>query len=136
MTLEPVPSPRDIRWLREQALAAELGKPQGMWGAVKNIGKGAQRDRIAKALAARANDEPGQLEEDDRRTLEEWLEQRPSPTAEQLRMLAEARLTKIESVLRADYGVDASRITRGEASAEATEGTPVVRLRLGPVHKG
>lgn len=135
VTLEPVPSTRDVRWLREQALAAELGKPQGVWGAVKNIGQGGKRERIAQALAARAADKPGDLDEADRKTLDEWLEQRSSPSPEQLRGLAEARLTKLERVLREDYGVDASRITRGEASAEATDDLPVVRLHMGPVNK-
>jgi hypothetical protein len=136
VTLVPVPSTQDVRWLREQALAAELGKPQGIWGALKNLGKGGQRDRIAKALAARANDEPGELDADDSKVLQEWLDRRPAPTAEQLQALTAARLAKIEHVLEADYGVEASRITRGEASAEATDAAPVVRLQIGPVQKG
>ena len=135
VTLEAVPSTRDVRWLREQALAQELGKPQGVWGAVKNIGKGGKRERIAKALAERAKDEPGNLDEADSKTLEEWLDQRPSPAAEQIRALVEARLAKLEHVLRDDYGVDASRVTRGEVGAGATDGAPVVRLEIGPIKK-
>ncbi len=133
VTLEPVPSTRDVRWLREQALAAELGQPQGLWGAVKNIGKGGQRDRIAKALAARAKDQPGELDADDSKALQEWLDRRPAPTSDQLHALATARLDKIQTVLRGDYGIDASRITAGDATAEPTDDPPVVRLHIGPV---
>jgi hypothetical protein len=135
VTLEAEASTRDVRWLREQALAQELGKPQGVWGAVKNIGQGGKRERIAKALAERAKDEPGELDEADSKTLEEWLDQRPPPAAEQIRALVEARLAKLEHVLRDDYGIDASRITRGEVSAEATDAPPVVRLQIGPIKK-
>jgi hypothetical protein len=135
VTLEAAASTRDVRWLREQALAQELGKPQGVWGAVRNIGQGGKRERIAKALAERAKDEPGKLDEADSKTLEEWLDQRPPPAAEQIRALVEARLAKLEHVLRDDYGIDASRITRGEVSTEATDAPPVVRLQIGPVEK-
>ncbi len=135
VTLEAVSSTRDVRWLREQALAAELGKPQGVWGAVRNVGQGGKRERMVKALAERAQDKPGELDQDDSKTLEEWLDQRPSPTAEQIRALAEARLAKLEHILREDYGVDPSRITRGEAVAEATDDPPVVRLHIGPTKK-
>src|SRR5262249_23324139 len=64
-TWEPTTSTRDVRWLREQAVAEELAKPQGVLGAVRNIGKGGVRERIGKALGARANDETGELDEDD-----------------------------------------------------------------------
>jgi hypothetical protein len=135
VTLDAAPSTRDVRWLREQALAQELGKPQGVWRAVKNVGQGGKRERIAKALAERAKDEPGKLDEADSKTLEEWIEQRPSPAAEQIRGLVEARLAKLEHVLRDDYGVDASRITRGEVGADATDAPPAVRLEIGPIKK-
>ena len=135
VTLEAVSSTRDLRWLREQALAAELGRPQGVWGTVKNLGKGGERERIAKALAERAEDRPGELDEADSKTLEEWLDQRPLPTVEPIRALAETRLEKVEHILREDYRVDPSRVTRGDVSTEATDDPPVVRLRIGPVSK-
>jgi hypothetical protein len=135
VTLEAVSSTRDVRWLREQALAAELGKPQGVWGAVKNVGQGGKRERIARALAERARNKPGELDQDDGKTLEEWLDQRPLPAAEQIRALAEARLVKLEDILREDYAVDPSRITRGETVAEATDDPPAVRLHIGPAGK-
>jgi hypothetical protein len=135
VTLEPIPSTRDVRWLREHALLEELGKPQGIFGAVKNLGEGGKRERIRKALAARENDETGDLSDDDAKTLDEWLDERPSPTQEQLHALADARLTKLESVLHDDYGVDASRIARSAETAEPTDDAPVVRLKVGVVQK-
>lgn len=136
VTIEAVPSTRDARWLREQALARELGEPQGIFGAARNIGSGGVRDRIAKALSARARDEPGELDEEDRGTLEHWLDERPPPAAGELRALAEARLARIERVLRDEHGVDASRVARAEIAAEPTDDAPLVRLQIGAVKKG
>jgi len=135
VTLEPIPSTRDVRWLREHALLEELGKPQGIFGAVKNIGQGGKRERISKALAAREKDEAGELSDEDAKTLDEWLDARPSPAPDQLHALADGRLAKLESVLHDDYGVDSARIARSDATAEPTDDPPVVRLQIGIAKK-
>jgi uncharacterized protein involved in outer membrane biogenesis len=135
VTLEPVPSTRDVRWLREHALLEELGKPQGIFGAVKNIGQGGKRERIGKALAARGQDEAGELNDEDAKTLDEWLDARPSPSPAQLQALADARVAKLEQVLHDDYGVDAARIARSEATLEPTDDPAVVRLHIGIAKK-
>ncbi|MFI5396273.1 MAG: DUF748 domain-containing protein [Candidatus Binatia bacterium] len=134
-TLEAIPSTRDVRWLREHALLEELGKPQGIFGAVKNIGQGGKRERISEALATREKDGAGELGDEDAKTLDEWLDARPSPTPDQLHALADARLAKLESVLHDDYGVDSARIARSDATAEPTDDPPVVRLQIGIAKK-
>lgn len=135
VTLEPIPSTRDVRWLREHALLEELGKPQGILGAVKNIGQGGKRERISKALAAREKDDAGELGDDDAKTLDEWLDARPSPTLAQLHALAAARFAKLESVLHDDYGIDSARIAQSDTTVEPTDDPPVVRLQIGLARK-
>jgi len=135
VTLEPIPSTRDVRWLREHALLEELGKPQGIFGAVKSLGQGGKRERISKALAAREQDAAGELSDEDAKTLEAWLDARPAPTPDELHALATARVAKLESVLHDDYGVDAARIARSDATAEPTDDPPVVRLQIGIAKK-
>ncbi|MFI5367210.1 MAG: DUF748 domain-containing protein, partial [Candidatus Binatia bacterium] len=135
VTLEPIPSTRDVRWLREHALLEELGKPQGIFGAVKSLGQGGKRERISKALAAREQDAAGELSDEDAKTLEAWLDARPAPTPDELHALATARVAKLESVLHDDYGVDAGRIARSDATAEPTDDPPAVRLQIGIAKK-
>lgn len=132
LTLTTAPTESDARWLKEQALRAEMGEPQGFFGVIRTLGQRDERRQIADALEARRRDEKGALEGEAAEALERMLAERPNPTAEQLRTLAEARLTRIETTLRQQPGVNAARITRGEIASEASKDQPIVRLTMAP----
>ncbi len=112
VALETTPTPADVRWLREHDLLQELGAPQGVVGFVRNLPKRGVRDRIRDALAAHEEGKKGDLDADDQKTLEEWLDQRPAPTKQRLQELAAARLTRVEGLLKEKHGIDGQRIVR------------------------
>jgi hypothetical protein len=134
VALQTSPTKADVQWLREHDLLDELGAPQGILGTLRNLPKRGVRDRIRDALAARAEDKPGELDADDRKTLEEWLDQRPAPTPERVHALAIRRLARVEHALRDDHGIDAGRIVRRDPPAELADTTPpAVEIDLGSV---
>jgi Domain of Unknown Function (DUF748) len=121
----------DVRWLREQALREELEAPQGVVGTLRTLGERGVRDRIRTALAARAEGQEGKLSEEDAATLEEWLAERPPPSAERLGKLADDRMARIETMLRERHGIEAGRVKAEPPAAEPVEGPPAVRFELG-----
>ena len=121
VALQTAPTKADVRWLREHDLLDELGAPQGVLGTLRNLPKRGVRDRIREALAARAEDKPGELDADDQKTLEEWLDQRPAPTPDRVHQLAAGRLSRVEQALRNDHGIDADRIVRRDPPADPTD---------------
>ena len=134
VALQTAPTKADVRWLREHDLLDELGAPQGVLGTLRNLPKRGVRDRIREALAARAEDKPGELDPDDQKTLDEWLDQRPAPTADRVHQLAAGRLARVEQALRNDHGIDAGRIVRRDPPADPTDATPpAVEIDLGSV---
>jgi hypothetical protein len=141
VAIETTPTPADVRWLREHALLQELGAPQGVVGFVKNLPKRGVRDRIRDALAAHEEGKKDDLDADDQKTLEEWLDQRPAPTPQRLQELAAARLTRVESLLKEKHGIDGQRIVRrapapaaaGETQQAKGDSQPTVEIELGSV---
>jgi hypothetical protein len=141
VAIETTPTPADVRWLREHALLQELGAPQGVVGFVKNLTKRGVRDRIRDALAAHEEEKKGDLDADDQKTLEEWLDQRPAPTPQRLRELADARLTRVEGLLTDKHGIEDRRILRrapalpaaGETQQAQGDSPPTVEIELGSV---
>jgi hypothetical protein len=133
LTLSTAVTAVDARWLKEQGLRAELEEPQGFLGSIRNLGKGDERRQISAALEARRKDEKAPLEGEAAALLEQMLAERPDPTAEELRALAESRLTRIETALGATSGVAADRITRGNVGNETSKDQPIVRLTMGPI---
>jgi hypothetical protein len=134
VALQTAPTKADVRWLREHDLLDELGAPQGVLGTLRNLPKRGVRDRIREALAARAEDKPGELDPDDQKTLDEWLDQRPAPTPDRVHQLAAGRLSRVEQALRNDHGIDAGRIVRRDQPADPTDATPpAVEIDLGSV---
>ncbi len=132
VALETAPTNADMRWLHEHDLLEELGAPQGVFGTIKNLTKRGARDRISEALAARAEDKPGELDADDQKTLETWLAERPAPTPERVRDLAGARLARVEKALREEHGIDAGRIVRRDPPPELADASPAtVEIELG-----
>jgi hypothetical protein len=127
--LGTAPTQDDVRWLREQALRAEWEDEGFFEGAMAFVTQRGPRERIRAYLDARADDSAAELSAEDQATLQQWLDERPAPTAEQLRELAAARLALVESVLH-DKGIDAARVSHTEPPAEAAEGKPVVSLQL------
>lgn len=134
VTLDTTVTPIDVRWLREQALRDEWAG-QGMFAKLKGLPQRGARERIDQALEARAKDKEGNLDPEDAKTLDHWLDERPPIPAERLQALADARLAHVEEVLRDQNGVDAARIARRAAPADtaADTDTPAVRVELGAV---
>jgi hypothetical protein len=133
VTLASPATPADVRGLREQALLAKLGPRKGVIGTIRNVGA---RGRIVDALDARARGEEGALDADDAKALDEYLEDVPAPTADEVKRLAEARLAIVEQTLREQFGVPPTQITRAPVEAgEPVEGQPGVRVDLGSAHR-
>ncbi|HWP66762.1 MAG TPA: DUF748 domain-containing protein, partial [Candidatus Limnocylindria bacterium] len=131
ITLLAAPTEADARWLAEQALREELSQPQGVFGAIGNLAQRGVRERIRLALEARAEGKEGALEGDDAATLEEWLAERPAPSASQLRALAAARIERVATELREQHGVGPERVAQAEPASEARPGDAVVTFELG-----
>ena len=125
--LETSITTEDVRWLREQALRAEFHDEGVFKRSVAFLTQRGPRDRIGSYLAARATGGAAELSPEDAATLQQWLDQRPAPSAAQLAALAADRLAAVESILK-DKNVDPARITRGEIAGEPVEGDPVVKL--------
>jgi hypothetical protein len=122
----------DVRALREQALLAKLGPRKGVIGTIRNVGA---RGRIVDALDARSKGDEGTLEPEDAKALDEYLEDVPAPTADQIRQLADARLSAVEKALREQYGIGGGQMARGTLESETpAEGDPGVRVDLGSAH--
>ncbi len=134
ITLSAVPTPKDIRWLREQKLSAELGAPQGVFGALRNLPSRGARDRIRLALEARAKDEEGALDDEDSKLLEEWLTERGDLSDDEKKALGDARVAAVRKALVESHGVDGARVKPGEPPAgeeQPADGPPVVAIGLG-----
>ena len=128
--LSTAPTTNDVRWLREQALRGEW-KDAGVFArSLALFSQRGPRERIGAYLDARAEDAKPELSADDQAVLQQWLDERPSPTGEQLRALAAARLAAVQSVL-ADKGIAAPRITPEPPSDTPVDGAPTVSLQLG-----
>ncbi|MGH7895664.1 MAG: hypothetical protein ACREQL_13415, partial [Candidatus Binatia bacterium] len=129
VTLAAPPTTADVRGLREQALLQKLGPRTGVIGTIRSVGA---RGRIVDALEARARGEEGKLEDEDAKTLDEWVAEMPAPAPAALAQLGDARLGLVEKTLREQYGIGAEQIGRGESgAAEPIEGDPAVRVELG-----
>ena len=122
----------DVRWLREQALHSEWQDEGFFQRSLAFVTHRGPRERIGDYLRARADGQSPQLSPDDAALLQQWLDARPAPSADQLQALAAGRLTAVQSVLR-DKGIDQTRITLGTAGAEPAEGAPVVKIKFRPL---
>lgn len=132
VTLDTTVTPIDERWLREQSLREEWAG-QGMIAKLKDLPQRGARQRVERALDARAHNEEGALDPEDATMLDHWLDERPAITAERLQALANDRLSRVEEVLRDQNGVEANRVVRREAPVDVAPDMPVVRVDLGPV---
>jgi uncharacterized protein involved in outer membrane biogenesis len=132
VALDTAVTASDVRWLREQALREEWAG-QGLFAKLKDLPNRAARERIEKALEARAHDQEATLDREDAATLDRWLDERPPIPAEQLRALADARLARVENELHAEHGVEADRITRRPVPADISSDAPAVRVEIGSV---
>jgi hypothetical protein len=134
VALETAPTKDDVRWLYEHDLLEELGAPQGIFGTLRNLTRRGVRDRITQALAARAEGKAGELDPEDQQTLDEWLAERPPPTADRIHTLADARLDRVEHALREVHRIDGARIVRRDPPADPIDASPAtVEIELGSV---
>ena len=125
-------TPEDVRRLREQALLDELGK-QGFFKSVLSFAGLSKRDEIRNALEARAQGKPGELSPEDEQVLEQWLAERPSPSPQTLKDLAQRRLAAAEEALRRDAKVGPKQVVLDDPTAEVGEGKPEIQIALLPV---
>ncbi len=130
--IETAITTQDTRWLHEQALRHQW-QEQGFFGAVRAMAQGEVRENVERALAARAEDQPGELSDEAAAALEEWLKDAPPPTAQELQALAAQRLALIATTLRERAGIDPTRIQHGEPGSEIIDEAPVVRMQLQPL---
>ena len=84
---------------------------------------------------ARAEDGKPELSDEDKATLQQWLDERPAPTADQLRALAEGRIAAVRAVL-SDKQIDAARVSAAVPEEAPIEGPPTVTMKLGTAGKG
>lgn len=123
----------DVRWLREQALRAEWHDEGFVQRSIGFLVSRGPRERIGSYLAARADGSAAPaLSAEDAATLQKWLDERPSPSADALRALAVGRLAAIDAVLR-DKAVDPGRIAHAEPVIDPADGPPVVRISFHPL---
>lgn len=132
VALEPIVAARDVRWIAEQSLAADLGRAKVL-GAVGNLASGGARSRILTALAARAVDQDVALDEADARTLDEWLAKRPAPDAATLAQLADARTARIAEEFERAYGLSGARVSRKPPRIGGEGDTPGVAFGFAAV---
>jgi hypothetical protein len=132
VTLDASVTNTDVRWLREQTLRQEWDNA-GVLGALRGLTQRNTRERIRQALEARAKDDPVELSADDAAALDRWLDEQPAIPPEQLRALADQRLTHTEMALEEAHGIDATRVARREPPADFTDGAPAVRVELSSV---
>jgi hypothetical protein len=119
----------DVRWLREQALRGKWQEEGIAQKALAFVTQRGPRERIGSYLAARAEGEKAELSPEDAATLQQELDKHPPPSDDQLRALAQARLAAVDAALQGK-GIDATRISHGQPSDEAAEGTPLVRIKF------
>jgi len=134
VTLDAKVTASDVRWLREQALRAEWAQ-QGMFAKLGGLTQRGTRERVRKALEARANDEPGELSADDGAALDRWIAERPSIPPDQLEQLVAARTAAVEQALVEQHGIDAQRILRQPAAVSPVEGDPTVGITVGAARR-
>jgi hypothetical protein len=128
------PTQEDVRWLREQALGSEWEEEGFFSKGVAFFTERGPRERIRAYLTARAEDGKPELSAEDQATLQQWLDERPAPTPEQLRALAEARVAVVQTALAAKQ-IDAARVTVTPPEETPIDGPPIVSLKLGTAGK-
>jgi len=131
ITLHGVAGAEDARWLREQALRAEIERTSGVVGSVRHLGERNERRVALEVLEKRANDKSAAVPDE----VLEWFErhvreQRLEPGA--LERLATARVDAIRTLLSEQHGVAAERLPVAPPEAsESAEAAPAVALALG-----
>jgi hypothetical protein len=120
----------DRRWLAVRALADDLEPEGGFKGVLRVFGIRDQRERIRRALEARAEGRPGRLDTDDEVALQDMLAQRPPVDAGRLAALAAARVTRVSTELANRHGIVAARVVVAVAGADDGTAPPGVRGRI------
>jgi hypothetical protein len=119
----------DLRWLKEQALRAQLERG-GVVGAVRALTDRAERAAALEYLHARAEDREATVPDEHRSWLEERVEaQVVAPDA--LDSLARARVARVRAVLMDEHGVAADRLVDDPPAVGGDGGTSVVAIGLG-----
>jgi hypothetical protein len=133
LELDGVVTAADARWLAEQDLRAEFEARTGVMNALRDLPERRTRNRVVAALAERAESKPGELDEDDRAKLDQWLAERPAVPVDRLRDLARGRTEALQAALRDKHGIPAERVTLDDPKGETREGVPSVVIGFGSV---
>jgi hypothetical protein len=131
LELDAVVTAADARWLKEQALRMEFESRRGVGSALRDLPERRVRGRVGEALAERAAGEKGELDDDDREKLDEWLAERPDVGQDGLAKLARERSAAVATLLRERHGIPAERVTIGDPKGEVREGEPSVVVAFG-----
>lgn len=126
LTLTGQASAKDRLAKQQAAVLADLEKPRGFFGRVRNLGSGEEREAIKQALVARADGKQGTLPPEQQATLDEWVAEK-SVSDDELRTLARERAEKVRAVLVAE-GIAAERIKVEEPVLDAPKSSVTVAL--------
>lgn len=131
--LEAQVAKEDARALREHALLQKWGE-EGVFGGLLSLAQRGARARVRAAIEGRAQGEEGALSPEDARELEEWLNEIPEPTLDQIKELAAARLGAVVDALHAKH-IDDARFVEKLPGGNAEEAQASVKIKLRPVSK-
>ena len=98
-------------------------------GVLRALGVRGQTGRIREALEERGAGRPGRLDDDDEEAVDRLISEGPPIADDRLAALAEARLTRVASVL-ADQGVARTRVLVAAPVGRETAAPPAVRARI------
>jgi hypothetical protein len=118
----------DARALAEQAVLADLEQERGLVGGVRNLLSGGTHADVRAALRARAEGEPGPLDEDAARQLDEWVAEHPIGQ-ERLLALATERAAALSARL-VNAGARSGQVLVGEPKARRTGGVSEVDVAV------
>jgi hypothetical protein len=120
----------DRRWLREQALRAQLEKESGGIGALRHLGERGVRAAVMEALIARAAGKAADIPPEHQAWFEAQIAAQSVDDAA-LRQLAAARATALQAKLASGEGVATERVILDDPSPGDQAARSVVAVGLG-----
>jgi hypothetical protein len=127
--LTGVATAEDTRWLKEQALRAELERTSGVLGTLKNLGERSAREAARTYFAAQAEGRQAAIPAEHQAWFDKKVDEQAVGEAE-LRSLAEARAREVQARLVREDRVAVERLVLDPPSL-AAEGKPSVTIQFG-----
>ncbi len=122
-------SPADAQLLREARLLEAIDSGEGLPESARGLTKALVRRRLHAALEARLAGKPAELDPEDSQTLEQWLaalEIGPDALSE----LARRRADHVQTLLEAQFGLDAKQILLAEPGPPGGSPEPSVDVAI------